>query len=312
VRRAAIVLLAALGLACGGPAIDAPMVRVRIPAGASLVAVADSLSAHGVLEHPGWFRFLARARGKATSLQAGTYDFRRGERASHVLEAMLSGRTASRRFTVPEGLALADLAQLAEEELGIPADTLVATATALAEDGILPDAEGSLEGFLYPETYLLPVDVTAEELLRRLVDGFRQAWDSSWTPRLDTLGLTRREVVNLAAIVEGEALVDRERETIAGVYHNRLRIGMPLQADPTVQYAIQQATGSRKPRLLLKDYQFDSPWNTYLNPGLPPGPIASPGARSIRATLYPAKVPYLFFVIAGMGTVIASRRAYET
>jgi UPF0755 protein len=108
--------------------------------------------------------------------------------------------------------------------------------------------------------------------------------------------MSRRELVTLASIVEGEARVDDERETIAGVYHNRLRIGMPLQADPTIQYALRLNTGARKPRLFEKDYQTPSPYNTYLNPGLPPGPVASPGRRSIEATLYPAAVPYLFFV----------------
>ena len=104
----------------------------------------------------------------------------------------------------------------------------------------------------------------------------------------------------MASIVEGEARADDERETIAGVYHNRLRIGMALQADPTVQYAILLATGRRKPRLFEKDYQITSPYNTYLHPGLPPGPVNSPSRRSIEASLYPAKVPYLYFV-AGPG-----------
>jgi UPF0755 protein len=134
-----------------------------------------------------------------------------------------------------------------------------------------------------------------------MVDGFRASWDSSWTRRLDTLGMSQLEVLTLASIVEGEARVDSERETIAGVYRNRLRLGMPLQADPTVQYAIELATGHRKPRLYEKDYAFPSPYNTYLNPGLPPGPVDSPSRRSIEAALYPAKVPYLYFVASPDG-----------
>ena len=113
--------------------------------------------------------------------------------------------------------------------------------------------------------------------------------------------------MTFASIVEGEARADDERETIAGVYHNRLRIGMALQADPTVQYAIFLATGKRKPRLFTKDYQFRSPYNTYLNPGLPPGPVNSPSRRSIEASLYPARVPYLYFVAGPDGRHVFSR-----
>jgi UPF0755 protein len=153
---------------------------------------------------------------------------------------------------------------------------------------------------------------------------FEAAWRPEWDARLDTLKLTRLQLVTLASIVEGEARVDEERQVIAGVYHNRLRIGMALQADPTIQYAIMLETGGRKPRLYTKDYRFPSPYNTYLHPGLPPGPVNSPGRRSIEASLYPAKVPFLYFVAMPDGrhrfsatydehlrNVAASRRAYR-
>ena len=123
--------------------------------------------------------------------------------------------------------------------------------------------------------------------------------------------MSRLALVTLASIVEGEARADDERETIAGVYHNRLRIGMALQADPTVQYAISLKRGRRKSRLFEKDYQFKSPYNTYLNPGLPPGPVNSPGRRSIEAALYPANVRYLYFVAGPDGRHIFSRTYNE-
>jgi UPF0755 protein len=138
--------------------------------------------------------------------------------------------------------------------------------------------------------------VKSRELVRLMAEGFKSAWRPAWDTRLDTLRMTRLQLVTFASIVEGEARADDERETIAGVYHNRLRIGMALQADPTVQYAIALSTGSRKARLYEKDYHFPSPYNTYLHPGLPPGPVNSPSQRSIEASLYPAKVPYLYFV----------------
>ncbi len=297
--------VAAVGavLACAEPAPDpdAPVERVRVPPGATVAAVAESLHAHDIIADPLRFRITARLRRLDRALQAGVYDFRRGERTSAVLEALAAGRTAAQRFTAPEGVTLAELAELAAERLGVPAESVTAAARRLAAAGVLEDAGPALEGFLLPETYTLPVEVTAEMLVGEMVGGFRDAWRPEWDARLDTLGMTRREVVTLASIVEGEARVAGERATIAGVYHNRLRRRMPLQADPTVQYAIRLATGERKPRLYLKDYRFPSPYNTYLRPGLPPGPISSPGLASIVAALYPADVPWLYFVARGDG-----------
>ena len=144
-----------------------------------------------------------------------------------------------------------------------------------------------------------------------MAEGFRAAWKPEWNARLGALGWTQAQLVTFASIVEGEARADDERETIAGVYHNRLRIGMALQADPTVQYAIFLATGKRRPRLFTKDYQFRSPYNTYLHPGLPPGPVNSPSLRSIEAALNPAKVPYLYFVAGPDGRHVFSKTYTE-
>lgn len=302
--RAWLGLLPALLLGCGGsgPAPDAPIVRVTIPTGATLQAVADSLAAHGIVRDARRFSVVARLKGLERDLQAGIYDLRVGERIDTVLAVLSEGRTASLRFTVPEGLTVRDLAGLAESELRIPAESVVAAARKFAQEGAIAGAGPVLEGYLFPDTYALPVGVTAEELVDRMLEGFGATWLPSWTDRLDTLGLTRHQVITLASIVEGEARLDAERRTIAGVYHNRLRRRMPLQADPTIQYAIELATGERPGRLYLKDYRFPSAYNTYLHPGLPPGPVSSPGRASIEAALYPADVPYLFFVARGDGS----------
>jgi UPF0755 protein len=305
-RRAAwwcaAALLGAAACAEPGPAPDAAVERVRIPPGATVAAVAESLQAHGVITDRMRFRITARVRRLDRALQAGVYEFRRGERAADVLAALAEGRTAAQRFTVPEGITLAELADLAAERIGVPADSVAAAARRLATHDAFHDAGPALEGFLLPETYSLPVEVTADQLVRAMADGFLRAWRPEWTARLDSLGMTRRDAVTLASIVEGEARVDSERATIAGVYHNRLRRRMPLQADPTVQYAIQLATGRRKSRLFVKDYRTVSPYNTYLRPGLPPGPISSPGLASIEAVLHPADVPWLYFVARGDGS----------
>lgn len=296
--------------ACPSPVSDATTQRLVITPGATFAAVTDSLVARGVVAHRIWFKLLARLRGVDRSVQAGAYEFRPGESSWRVLNTLMSGKTASTRFTVPEGLSLLEIATLAQARLGIPADSILVAARDTTEAATLELEGHDLEGFLFPETYQVPVFSHARDLVRIMTRGFAAAWKPDWDDRLTTLGMTRRQAVTLASIVEGEARVDIEREIIAGVYHNRLRIGMALQADPTVQYAIELATGRPKTRLYEKDYQTPSPYNTYLHPGLPPGPISSPGLRSIQATLYPADVPYLYFVAGPDGHHVFSR-TYE-
>ncbi|HEX5632221.1 MAG TPA: endolytic transglycosylase MltG, partial [Gemmatimonadales bacterium] len=291
-RRAAAGLL--LAAACAGA--PGEPVQVTIPKGASFRAITDSLRAHGIIEHPTFFRLLARVRRLDRSVKAGTYRLPQGSSSWDVIHALQRGDQLLVKVTLPEGLTVREMAPLVAAQLGVPADSFIAA----AQDTALPRLAGtdtpSAEGVLLPETYLVPQGTDARTFARIMTEAFARAWNPQWDTQLATLGLTRAQLVTLASIVEGEARVDEERPVIAGVYHNRLRRRMPLQADPTVQYGIQLATGARKPRLLNKDYQFPSPYNTYLNPGLPPGPVNSPGLRSIEATLYPAEVPYLFFV----------------
>ncbi|MEO8029537.1 MAG: endolytic transglycosylase MltG [Gemmatimonadota bacterium] len=285
-----LALLALILAACGGP-----IERVAIPPGASLSRVADSLAAHGVIACRFCFKAVARLRRLDRSVQAGVYELPRGAGSWRALSALEAGKVLVFHFTVPEGITLWDLADLAQQQLGIPSDSILVAATnAPAARAALH--EESFEGFLLPETYDVPPGATASDLVRMMAGEFDQRWLPAWTARLDTLHLSRRELMALAAIVEGEARHDEERPIIAGVYWNRLRAGIALQADPTVQYAIESRTGERKPRLYYKDLDIPSPYNTYLHPGLPPGPINSPGLSSIKASLYPASVPYLYFV----------------
>jgi UPF0755 protein len=286
--------------------------RVTLPPGASFGAVAETLSAHGVIGSRRVFKLLARVRGVDRSVQAGVYEFPPGTSSWRVLDVLRRGAAATHKLTVPEGLTIPEVAALAAERLDVPEDTVVAAArNAQAATALLGFPVKSFEGFLRPETYNLPLGTRADELVRLMAEGFKDSWEPGWSARLDSLRMTELQLVTLASIVEGEARADDERETIAGVYHNRLRIGMALQADPTVQYAISLATGKRKPRLYEKDYQFPSPYNTYLHPGLPPGPVNSPSRRSIEASLYPAKVPYLYFVAGPDGRHIFAKTYAE-
>ncbi|MGH7561585.1 MAG: endolytic transglycosylase MltG [Gemmatimonadales bacterium] len=308
--RAPALLLPLLAAACG-PGPDAPRERVFLPEGISFGAVTDSLDAHGIIGNRAWFRLVARLGGFDRRVRSGLYEFRRGERARSVLQALAAGRALAVRFTVPEGYTLLDIAALAERDLRVPADSLLAA----TRDRTLLDELGvpgqSLEGYLYPDTYLWSGAVSAGALVRRLAETFRQRWDPAWDARARELGLDRHQLLTLASIVEGEARVDEDRPLVAAVYRNRLRMGMALQADPTVQYAIQLASGKRKPRLYEKDYRVESPYNTYLHPGLPPGPVGAPGRASIDAVLAGAEAPWLYFVAGPDGKHVFSRTYAE-
>jgi UPF0755 protein len=286
--------------------------RVILPPGASFSAVTDSLKARGVINDSRTFKLLARVRGVDRSVHAGVYEFPAGTSPWRVLTMLRTGKKAALRFTVPEGLTIPEVSTLAAEKLGIRADSFAAAARdSVTGSAVLGMRVPSFEGFLRPETYLVPADINARELVRVMAEGFKSEWKPAWNARLDTLKMSRLQLVTLASIVEGEARADEERETIAGVYHNRLRIGMALQADPTVQYAIMLKRGRKKSRLFIKDYALASPYNTYLHPGLPPGPVNSPSRRSIEAALYPAAVKYLYFVAGPDGRHVFSRTYNE-
>jgi len=305
VKRALLLLALATG-ACG-PAPNAPREQVYLGEGISFRAVTDSLAAHGIVGNRAWFGLVARLGKYDRRVRSGLYEFPRGERALTVLRTLAEGRAVTVRLTIPEGYTLIDIADVAERQLRIPRDSLLAAArdTALLRElGI--DAP-SLEGYLLADTYHWSGAVSAEALLRRLAATLRERWDPAWDARAQELGLTRHGLLTLASIVEGEALVDDDRPLVAAVYRNRLRIGMALQADPTVQYAIQLATGERKKRLYEKDYRIESPYNTYLHPGLPPGPVGTASRESIEAVLAATPAPYLYFVAGPGGKHIFSR-----
>ncbi|MGH7645021.1 MAG: endolytic transglycosylase MltG [Gemmatimonadales bacterium] len=297
-RAAAIVAgwVAACGTPTQGPA-AADSVLVVIPRGASFEAAVDSLAARGVVRHPGPFRLFARLRGLPGSLKSGVYAFPPNEEWGRVVATLARGRGAEVRFTVPEGLMLVEVAELARRQLGLAPESVLAAARRperLAELGLataLP-APTSVEGYLYPSTYLLPVGIDATDLVRVMTQTFTGHWSPEWQARLDTLGMTRHQVVTLASIIQSEMRYQPDAPFISAVYHNRGRRRMPLQADPTGMYALQQ----RVSRVLERHLQVRSPYNTYLHRGLPPGPISQPGVRALEAALYPAPVPFLYFV----------------
>lgn len=289
------VALALAVAGCKGPH-GAP-VRVIVPRGASFRAAADSMAHAGVISSSFWFRAFARLDGGDRKIQAGTYLLRPGTGWRDLIRAMSGGAGIINRVTIPEGYSIAQITPVLVRELRVPADSVAAAVRDSAVRARLDDRAATLEGYLFPDTYVFAPGTTARQAIGEMVHRFERAWKPEYEARARELGRTRHEIVTLASIVEKEAKLPNERPMIAAVYYNRLRANMPLQADPTVQYAL----GHHVERVLYRDLQVESPYNTYLHPGLPPGPIASPGEASIRAALEPASVPYLYFVSAPDG-----------
>lgn len=241
------------------------------------------------------------------NLKPGIYEFAPGTSALGMLRDIRDARFLRVKFTIPEGFTIMDIAGLVASRFPATREAVLAavrdSALLHAHDIDAPSAEG----FLAPDTYTLAAHSSASDVVNDLLSRFDAQWNAAWDSALAARRLTRFQAVTLASIVEGEAQVEEEKPVIAAVYLNRMRIGMPLQADPTVQYAIQLATGARKPRLIFADYRIKSPYNTYLVPGLPPGPVGNPGRTSIEAVVNPASVPYLYFVATGDGRHTFSR-----
>jgi len=307
-RRWLAIAALALTAGCGGEGVGEP-IRFTVPRGSGLGAITDTLAAHDIVQQPHLFRLYARAKGVAGSLKPGVYELRRNTGWDEVLATLVEGRVVTMRITVPEGWTARQIAERIAAEAGVPVDSIVPLVLDSARADSLDVPGPTLEGYLYPATYVLPAGTPAADVVRTMVQRYRRVWTPALRARADSLGLSEREVVTLASIVEKEARVWQERDTIAAVYRNRLRIGMPLQADPTVQYA----RGTHETRLLYAHIEEtrDNPYNTYTHAGLPPGPIASPSEGAIRAVLYPAAVDYLYFVARPDGTHVFTRTLAE-
>lgn len=291
--RAALLALVLVLVACGGSS-QGRKVTVTIPRGATFGQAVDSLVARGVVNHPGWFRLYARARGLPAELKSGVYTFTTDDGWSDVVTALKAGRGAEVRFTVLEGMMAFEIAERARVWLRIPKDSFVAAVkdTALQRElGIRTNPAG-VEGYMYPTTYTVPVGIKARELVRLMTHEFIERWPPEWDARVTELGMTRHEIVTLASIIEAEVRYRPDRPYVSAVYHNRLKRRMALQADPTINYAYQR----RLRRVWEKNLQIRSPYNTYLHPGLPPGPIGQPSDSSLYAALTPAPAGFIYFV----------------
>jgi UPF0755 protein len=289
-RGAIAAVAAVIALACGSS--NTAPVRVTVPTGASMAVAAESLTKAGVIGSPKMFRMYAKLRGADRGIKAGTYLLERDASWGSVLSALRSGKGVVNVVLLPEGYTLAQAESVLVAKLAVPPESIRAAVRDTATLRRLGVPTATLEGYLFPDTYFFPPGTPARAAVLAMVRRFEQQWKPAWEKRLDSLGITRHNVLTLASIVEREARLPTERPVIAAVYWNRLRKGMLLQADPTVQYALPQYQS----RLMNRHLTVKSPYNTYRYPGLPPGPIAAPGLASIQATLYPTQAPFLYFV----------------
>lgn len=274
---------------------------VEIPPGSGSSAIARRLVDSGVVRDVNSFRLALWLNGKARHLQAGEYHFDHPVSAREVADKIARGEVYVIPITFPEGLTMQQMAdEYAAKQFGSSADFLTAAQNASLVHAMDPGAR-NLEGYLFPDTYNLPRKVSSAQLVSRMVTDFEKAVTPELLDQIAARGLTIHQWVTLASIVEKETGNPAERPIVAAVYLNRLKRGMALQCDPTVIYALQRA-GDYDGTLTRAGLHFDSPYNTYRYPGLPPGPIASPGRASLAAAANPADVPYLYFVAKGDGT----------
>ncbi|MEP7118239.1 MAG: endolytic transglycosylase MltG [Acidobacteriota bacterium] len=283
---------------------------VAVPSGAGPRSIGARLVAAGVVRDGLTFRVALWLTGRARELKAGEYRFAGAATAVHVADVLARGEIYTRPVTFREGLTIPEMADIyASSGLGTRAAFIAAAGDAsLIRD--LDPAATDLEGYLFPDTYPVPRQIPATTLVAQMVRGFRAALPPELMAKAAADGLTVRQVVTLAALVEKETAQDAERPIVAAVYRNRHKIGMAMQADPTVIYALTRA-GKYDGNLSRADLAFDSPYNTYRYGGLPPGPIAAPGRRALEAVVAPAAVDYLYFVSRNDGTHVFAATLHE-
>lgn len=274
---------------------------VDIPAGTGPIGIGARLVDAGIVQDAWTFRVAVLLSGRARELKAGEYRFDAPLTALAVVDKIARGEVYTRMLTFREGLTIAEMAAVFEERgFGVVADFSKAAQNASLISDLDPAAR-DLEGYLFPETYALSRNTPASEVVAQMVAGFRKAFDESLRSAAVAQGLTVRQAVTVASLVEKETASGDERPVVAAVYRNRMKIRMGMQADPTVIYALQKA-GKYDGNLSKADLQFDSPYNTYRYAGLPPGPIAAAGRASLAAAVKPAAVDYLYFVSRNDGT----------
>ncbi len=271
--------------------------HIHVRQGMSFTQILELLENSRLIQNPGLFHLQARLRGGAKSIQAGVYALKGSMSPREIYRHLSEGRVARRMFTIPEGYNVREIARTIQRvKLASEKEILRLS----QEPSFLRDLKisaTSIEGYLFPDTYQFPVGASTKKILEFMVRTMRRKFSPALRKQAETMGFTIHQTLTLASIIEKETSLSSERPLIAAVFINRLKRRMRLQSDPTVIYGLPHFDGN----ITKKDLRYDSPYNTYLYRGLPPGPIASPGLESIKAALNPAKVKYLYFVATKNG-----------
>lgn len=274
---------------------------VEIPVGTSTRAILRTLEREGVVRSRYVAEVARRLFFRGQSLKAGEYRFEGPQSTEEVLRTLVEGKVVTYRITIPEGLTAEEIFDLVARQGLARTEELHALFVHPGSFDGIPAGAPSLEGFLGPDTLFFTRSEGAREIVARLVKAFARSLPERFEERALALGRTPLEAVTLASLVEKETGVAAERPLVSAVYHNRLRAGMLLQCDPTTVYALRRR-GLWDGELTHEGLALDDPYNTYVRAGLPPGPIASPGAAALEAAVAPAQVPYLYFVAVGDGS----------
>jgi len=254
----------------------------------------------GLIKDMFTFRLFAKLHGLEKSLKAGEYALSKSMNLLSIIKRLSSGQTVYQQITIPEGYTIDQIAELiGQRNLGNPDKFREAARTTVPvlNETVNANMKYPVEGYAFPDTYHITRGTTEAEILAMMLKHFEEQFTEEMRQRAQEMGLSVHEVITLASLVEKEALLPEERPIIAGVFLNRLTLGMPLQSCATIQYIL----GYPKPELTIEDTKIPSPYNTYQNMGLPPGPIANPGLAAIKAVLYPANTKYLYFVADSQG-----------
>ena len=281
--------------------------KIRITHGETLPGISNVLKNKGIISNKWLFEFFTKLKGYDKSIQAGTFTFKNVRTNNDIIENLVYGKPDRKKITFLEGWNMEQVARHLEKEMKFNYYEVI---DLFKDENFIKKLKlnvNTLEGYLFPETYYFFEGVDKKYLVKRLVNEHKLFWNKENISKADSLGFSPYEIIIIASIIEGEAIYDSERPTISAVYHNRLKRGMKLQADPTVQYIIKD--GPR--RLLNRDLRIKSPYNTYMYKGLPPGPISSPGTQSLLAALNPQINDYLYFVAKGDGYHTFSRNEKE-
>ncbi|MEN8222348.1 MAG: endolytic transglycosylase MltG [Acidobacteriota bacterium] len=285
-------------------------VKIEIPGGSTITDIALMLKKEKIIPNYLYFRIYYKLFHSGSFFKSGEYNFSKPMTVSQVIRKLIKGDIVLYKITIKEGMTIDETAEYLSANHNIDQKKFLDSAGNPSSVSDLDNRAEDLEGYLFPETYMISKGTTANEIVKNMVNNFRKSFSESYRIRAGELDLSIREILTLASLIEKETATREERFLISSVFHNRLRIGMPMGCDPTIIYALKKE-GKWDGNIRWKDLKMDSPYNTRIHRGLPPGPICSPGIHSIEAALFPENTKYLYFVAKDSSTHYFSKNLKE-